>query len=310
VKVTPKGSKVFVYQYRLGGRGAKTKRFTIGKYGPLTVERARKQAETLALQVASGVDPQQTKKVAQRQVRELAFKPYVERFRAEFLEKKWETHKFAHSLLTSHAVPVLGDTPLTAISRRDVKAMLAPLIDKTATASNLFIVLRRLLSWAVEQEDIERSPIDGMKPPPLPKARDRVLSDEELGLVWRAAETLDYPFGPLVHLLILTGSRRDEVAALEWSELSRDAAMWTLPASRSKNDKASENPLSSAAMPLMEELAKRSGVEDRWPREGLLFSTTGKTSVSGFSRAKRRLDKAIAELALQDGLNGSVQGAL
>ena len=302
VKVTPKGKKVFIYQYRMGGRGAKSKRFTIGQYGPLTVDQARRKAEGLALQVANGVDPQAAKKKVQSQARELAFKAYVERFRAECLEKEWVRHKYNHSLLVKHAVPVLGDTPLPDITRRSVKAVLAPVANKAATASNVFIVLRRLFNWAVEQEDLERSPLEGMKPPVLPKARERVLNDEELGLVWRAAETIGYPFGPIVHLLILTGARRDEVAALDWSELDRDDALWTLPACRSKNDRVAVNPLSPPAVALLDELAKRSGLEDRWPREGLVFSTTGKTPVSGFSRAKNRLDRSVEALAKQQGL--------
>lgn len=303
VKVTPKGKKVFVYQYRMGGRGTKSKRFTIGPHGPLTVEQARRKAEGLALQVANGVDPQAAKRKVQIQARELAFKSYVERFRTECLVKRWvATNKYAYSLLTAHAVPVLGSTPLPAIVRKDIRAVLAPVEGKAATASNLFRVLRRLFNWAVEQEDLERSPLEGMKPPILPKARERVLNDEELALVWRAAETIGYPFGPLVHLLILTGARRDEVAALEWSELDREAALWTLPASRSKNDRAAVNPLSPPAVALLDELAKRSGLEDRWPREGLVFSTTGETPVSGFSRAKNRLDRAVGALAKQDGL--------
>ena len=61
LKVTPAGSKVYIFQYRMGGRGAKVRRFTIGKHGKLTTEGARKKAEVLALSVANGVDPQREK---------------------------------------------------------------------------------------------------------------------------------------------------------------------------------------------------------------------------------------------------------
>lgn len=303
LKVTPAGSKVYIYQYRMGGRGTKVRRFTIGKHGKLTTEGARKKAEALALSAANGIDPQAEKVKETRKAIDLAFKPYLERFRAGCLVKEWPaTHKYAHSLLVTHAVPAIGNTPLPDITRKDVKAALAPVLDKTATASNLFAVLRRMFSWAVEQEDIERSPIEGMKPPPLPPSRDRVLSDEELALVWRAAGSLGYPFGPLVHLLILTGARREEVAAMGWSELDRSSLTWSLPAARVKNAQAAENALSGAAVGILDELAVRFGVEGRWPRSGFVFSTTGATSISGYSRAKRRLDKTILEMADQDDL--------
>lgn len=50
-KVTPKGSKVFVYQYRMGGKGSPARRYTIGKFGPITADQARREAETLALKL-------------------------------------------------------------------------------------------------------------------------------------------------------------------------------------------------------------------------------------------------------------------
>lgn len=85
VKITPKGSKVFVYQYRLGGRGSPVRRYTIGKFGPITVEQARREAEALALKVAQGVDPQRVKVEKARMAVELAFNAYVERFHAGYL---------------------------------------------------------------------------------------------------------------------------------------------------------------------------------------------------------------------------------
>ncbi len=297
LKVTPAGAKVFVFQYRMGGRGSPVRRFTVGKFGNLTADGARKVADGLALKVAQGIDPQREKVESVRRSVDLAFKPYVKRFHEGCLLKEWKaTHKDSHSLLLRYAVPVLGNKPLTDITRKDIKAILAPVLDKTATASNLFSVLRRLFSWAVEHEDIERSPIDGMKPPPLPKARDRVLTDWELALVWRATDGLGYPFGPMVRLLLLTGARREEIAALDWSELDRKGRMWSLPAARSKNNKPLEAPLSNMAIAELDDLAIRSGKDGGWPSRGLVFSTTGHSSVSGYSRAKRRLDRLIAAL--------------
>lgn len=302
VKITRGGAKVFVFQFRMGGRGAKVRRFTIGKYGKLTVEQARKKAEMLALDVAHGVDPQQEKVAARVKVVDLAFDAYVALFTEKCLQLEWQaTYKYVSSLLTQHAVPVLCSKPLPDITRRDVRQVIEKVADKTATASNLFAVLRRMFSWAVEREDLERSPFEGMRPPPKPTSRDRVLLDEELLLVWRGADALGYPFGPMVQLLILTGARRDEVAAMDWSELDRDARGWALPAARAKNSQRSENVLSGPAVETLDSIAARSLREDAWPRAGFVFSTTGTTSVSGYSRAKRRLDREIADIAKAEG---------
>ena len=195
---------------------------------------------------------------------------------------------------------MLGSKALPNIDRADIRAVLKPVRKQVATASYLFAVLRRLFRWAVSEGDLERSPMEGMEPPPLPAKRDRVLDDKELALVWRASRMLGYPFGPLVRLLILTGARREEIAGLEWSELNRAAAMWALPADRAKNGVATQSPLSPPALFELDALAARTGRKEDWPRKGFVFSTTGETSVSGYSRAKKRLDKLVAALVAKE----------
>lgn len=298
-KVTPKGAKVFVYQYRLGGRGSPVRRYTIGKFGALTAEQARREAETLALKVAQGVDPQRVKAETARIAIDLAFNAYVERFHASYLTKEWPaSQRDALALLRRYAIPVLGSKPLPQISRKDITAVLAGTHAKLATANLLFATLRRMMRWAVNQGDLERSPMEGMDPPAKVPSRDRVLSDHELRLVWLASYELGYPFGYIIRLLILTGARREEVASLDWSELNREEAFWLLPSSRSKNGVSSRQPLSTQAIAEFDALAERAG---GWRKVGLLFSSNGKTSSSGHSKAKARLDNVVAALAVEEG---------
>jgi integrase len=87
--------------------------------------------------------------------------------------------------------------------------------------------------------------------------------------------------------LILTGQRRDEVAGMRWSEFDLEARLWTIPASRSKNKRAHQVPLSDAAMEILQALPRQEKVD-------FVFSTTGKTAISGFSRAKAAIDSFLA----------------
>ena len=248
--------------------------------------------------VAQGIDPQRQKVERHRQAIDLAFDKYLERFDRDCLKVKWKASRDdAWSTLIRFAVPVLKDKPLPDIKRADIRDVLAPVRDKTATARKLFAILRRLFNWAANEGDLGTSPLAGMEAPPVPDSRDRVLEDWELALVWRGAGELGYPFGPVVRLLILTGARREEVAGLPWEELRQQEAMWSLPAERAKNDTAAQIPLSSLAQAEIDAVAGRRGRADRWPRRGLMFSTTGKTAVSGYSKAKKRLDMKIAEMA-------------
>jgi integrase len=112
-----------------------------------------------------------------------------------------------------------------------------------------------------------------------------VLSDDELRWTWAACDEIGWPFGPLVKLLALTGQRRDEVASVEWAELDLKSRTWRMPREKAKNDRGHEIQLSDAALEVLNSIPSLGS--------DLIFTTTGETSVSGFSRAKERLDAAM-----------------
>jgi integrase len=302
VKVTPKKAKSYFVQYRIGGRGAPTRRVTIGTHGaPWTPDQARDEADRLLQLVKKGVDPQEQKKAKRREAVDLAFDKYASHFLEVYGERQWADKTLADNkryLTGAHspAAQTLGKKPLPDIRRSDVAAVFdAVPADKPGLARNLYSVLRRLFAWAVERGDIERSPFEGFKGPSAVAARDRVLSDDELRLVWLASKQLSYPFGPLYRLLIATGQRREEVASLGWHELNRDKREWALPADRAKNGQAHTIPLNELAV------AELDGIGgEKWPSKGFVFSTTEETAVSGYSKAKARLDEQIAKLIREE----------
>jgi integrase len=111
--------------------------------------------------------------------------------------------------------------------------------------------------------------------------RERVLNDKELAAVWSAADEIGWPFGPAVRLLILTGARREEIGGLKWNEINDDTI--ELTGERTKNGEPHNIPLSSAASIVLQRVPRITNSER-------VFTTNGKTSVSGWSRAKRNLD--------------------
>ncbi len=292
LRITPKGSKSYVLQYRMGGREAPAQRYTIGKHGsPWTPERARKEAERLLIMVRQGIDPVQADKERRRQAVDLAFDKYVDSFVRLYLQRRWKHWQLGVSVLRRQAIPVLRSKPLPRIQRSDLNPIWDELQDRPAVARLTHATLRKLFRWAVTRGDLDRSPMEGMEAPPPVPARDRVLSDEELGVLWHCLPGLGRPFDPFFRLLILTAQRREEVARMDWSELKRDQAEWILPASRTKNSKAQHVPLSPVAISILDGLADG----PMWPKRGFIFSTTGLTPVSGFSKAKRRLDEKMGE---------------
>ena len=147
VKTEPSGAKSYVVQYRLGGRGSKVRRYTIGRHGsPWTPSTARTEAERLLHLVGQGIDVLEARRERSRKAQNLAFAAYVQRFVDRCLKERWgASWKDAESKLKRLAVPVLKDKPLPDITRSDVSAVLDRVRGKTATRRNLYAILRRLL---------------------------------------------------------------------------------------------------------------------------------------------------------------------
>ena len=118
--------------------------------------------------------------------------------------------------------------------------------------------------------------------------RDRVLTPAELSLVWRAAEAIPTPYRQILHMLVLTGARRDEVAGMEWRELDLDQQVWTLPAARSKNRREHVVPLSAPALAILKGLPH----VEKCP---FAFGG-GKAAPANFAKAKHRLDAEVTKM--------------
>lgn len=292
LRVTPKGVRSYVVQYRLNGQPAK--RMTIGIHGsPWTPDLARKRAQDILYDVRKGVDPVVAAKKRVREAVELEFASYADVFVDRYLKMEWpDSWQDGKSQLDMHVKPKLKGRPLPQIERHEITAVIDALSDKRATARNTHAVVRKLFNWAIDRGDITHSPVG--KPPPAVKKRKRVLDDDELVALWRATFKIGAPWDRYLRLLILTLQRREEVAGIVRAELKHNQQHWQIPAERTKNGVAHIVPLSVGALAELDALG--------WKGAALLFTTTGKTPVSGFSKMKARLDELmLAELqALSD----------
>lgn len=287
LKVTPAGSKSYVLQYRMGGREAATKRFTIGKHGsPWTPDGARREAERLLTLVRQGIDPADAERERRRNAVTLSFSDYADRFIELYLKEHWaDSWTEGRRIMDKNIKPVFGGRPLSSITRADVSQLLDHYADRPAMKKNTHSVLRKLFKWAANRGDIATSPIAEMQGPKAVPSRKRVLTHEEIVCAWLAAGEMGYPWQPVIRLLIATLQRRAEVAGLVWNELDLASAVWELPPERAKNDEGHRVPLASLAVKEIDALRRQA--------RGLLFTTTGKTAVSGFSDAKEKLDERM-----------------
>ena len=297
--VQPSGAKSWAYRYRFAGISRKV---TFGAYPSIDLATARKRALQASGEVAGGKDPAADKKISRATAHAIATADddQIARVVALFVERhaKPNTRDWRETerMLAKEVVGRWRGRRLSAITRANVRDMIDQIRERGAPvrANRVFAQFRKLCNWAVMRELIEKSPCAGEFDLSREIKRDRVLSDEELRLVWRAFEKVGWPFGPIGRILLLTGARRNEVCAMTWAEIDLAGRLWTLPAARAKNGRVHEIPLSAAAMTELKTLPRVEG------RKGFVFSTTGQTPVSGFSRAKQAVDNAALELRRVD----------
>jgi integrase len=162
-----------------------------------------------------------------------------------------------------------------------------------ARRRSLHSALSAFFAWLKRERKIASNPCAEMDRPPPAADRDRVLTESEIQWLWKATDQKG-TFATIFRTLLLSGARLNEVAGMRWSELSEDGAIWTIPANRTKNARAHVVPLSPLLRELIASVKRKAGVD-------LIFSSTGETAPSGWSRAKRRLDAAMLALARQEG---------
>jgi integrase len=288
----PSGAKSWAVRYRHLGAPRK---YTIGPYPAIGLGEARKLAQEALGEVARGNDPAARKQAARAAaVAKAAIDDHVETVVDDFIrlyaKKNTRDWKETERLLKKDIVKAWAGKRIGDIGKKHVVKLLDDIVERGAPvgANRAFAQLRKMCSWAVSRGIIDRSPCEGVEPPSAETERDRVLSDEELALIWRAAGELGFPFGPIVRLLVATGQRRSEVAGMRWSEVDIKEAIWTIPKERAKNGREHQVPLTPTTISLLETLPRFKG-------SGFVFSA-GQTSPSGYSVAKKRLDREIANL--------------
>jgi integrase len=289
----PSGAKSWALRYRYGG---KPRKLTLGRYPAFGLKEARTEARKALQLLEYGADPGVVKKTAKAEAREIEetgrdkMAAVVDLFirRHAQRNRRWRD---VLAMFRREVLPKWGEKRIQDITKRDAVDLLDAIVDRGSpiTANRLRAHLNTLFGWAKRRDIITASPLEGIKPPAPEKPRDRVLTDQEILWFWKACDKLGQPFGSLYQFLLLTGQRLREGAEMTESEVHDD--VWIIPAARSKNGDEHTVPLSGAAQGVLASLPRIRG--------NFRFTTTGTSPVSGFTRAKARLDRQMADIASQ-----------
>ncbi|MFI5020746.1 MAG: tyrosine-type recombinase/integrase [Alphaproteobacteria bacterium] len=302
VRVTDRRHVTFIVMRRVAG---KLLRHSIGDYPAIGLGTARTRARAALEDMTRGVDPKAARtlhKIEEAQRRKNSFAAVAHEFIARHVRggaggTPLRSAGDIEGAIRREFIPRWGERPIDEVRRIEVIRMLEETIDrgKRSAAHHLLSYLKTLYNWAIGRGKfgLEHSPCDRIKPGKLigrQRPRQRVLSDDEIRQLWQASAALGYPFGPFVRLLLLTGQRLSEVAAMSWTEIDAARQAWVIPPDRMKGAAAHLVPLSAEAREILDALPQGA-------RGEFIFSTTeGAKPVKGFSKAKDRLDVEILRL--------------
>ena len=268
VRVSQGGSKSFVVMY-----GKKRQLKTLGRYPDLSLSEARKEAKRVQGEVLSlpmGFDT----------IAKLTFEEARDRFLNDSKSRtKQKTYSEYERILRKHFE---FEMQLADVSRQDIMEAISVLSDKRSVEQHAFVAIRTMMNWCVRHGLLIASPV-----PPLRfkmESRTRILTDEELRVVWKRAEEVGYPYGSIVQLLIRTGQRRGEIAGLRHSWIEGEEVVF--PKGFTKNKREHRIPMGAMTKQLVEQLP---GETD------LLFPSryNDETPFNGWSKAKRDFNEPL-----------------
>jgi integrase len=283
LRVRETGARSWVFQYKMG---QKTRRLVIGHATAIKVARAREIAGELHARVKLGGDPAAEKRVQiERSAHTFAalVRRYLDYHKVNVRER---TFRETERGLESYAAP-LHALPVDTIDQRTIAERLSA-VEKSSgavTSNRVRAAMSAMFSWGMREGLAFNNPVANTNKREE-RSRDRVLSDAELRLMWQALPKNEY--GTIVRLLILTGQRVNEIAALRWSEVDLANRVVSLPGERTKNGRPHIVHLGATACDLVK---SRLPVDER----ELVFGR-GSGPFSGWSKSKAQLDARIKEI--------------
>ena len=269
-----KGAKAWCFHYTTSGT---RKRLTLGTYPATTLSKARTLATEARGLLEAGDDPRTITAAAE------SLKAICE----EYLSRegsKLRTAQERQKTFNRLVYPILGAKKIDAIRRSDIVRLLDKIEDERGPvmADKTLALLSKVFSWHASRSDEFRSPIvRGMRrSKPNERARERILTDDELRMVWKRTE-VNGIFGTFVRFILLTSARRSEAAEMTWGEVKD--GVWTLPASRNKTKVDLVRPLSRMALDQL---------EGSKTKAQFVFPTRNGKPIADFGKHKLKFDKA------------------
>jgi integrase len=317
IRVTPRGSKTFVLNYKSDGRVA------IGGWPTLSLEAARLAAKKLAAQIELGADPAQEKRAARG---ELTVKELCDLFLDKHVaDKRPKTQAMYRQLIEAEIKPALGRHKLMTVTRGNVEDLHRAISKRAPFQANRTLsALRAMYNFALDRDLCEKNPCVRIKRNPEPPHDDYLTADEVERLLAELDNHKDNETANAIRLMLWTGSRVGETLAAKWADIDcsepkakddKKAGYWAKPGATVKQKSKHKAPLNSRARAMLRAMRRAA------PDDVMVFGGTSYDMVSEhFKKILRAagirhvrlhdLRHTKASLVINTGFNLSEVGAL
>lgn len=307
LEVHPSSKKVWRMQYRLGGRGSKKEKVTLGDYPSFTLGQARLWREECRAMIARGQSPaiakQATKAAEVAKVAD-SVSAFAEVWFTEVVSKTNGEPRNIRRVLDKDVLPRIGTKIVSDVTVEDVlqitDAVKARGADQMALQTRN--VMKRFFAYAIARRKTQFNPAAAVEARFIATARSRdvALTPEEIGQLLRGIyqSSIKRQHKLALHLLILCMVRKSELLEARWGEINFEKAEWSIPAERMKKDKPHMVPLSTQALAMFEELHNLSSGSD-WvlPSRNTLRQPIAHSTLN---QAIRSLDLGIRDFVIHD----------
>lgn len=297
IRVYPTGAKIFELRYT--ARNGARRRHVLGAYPDLSLSNARSKAAALRVSIFEGADPAAERAAEKERAR-------TGETLGELAEAYWKAAavglhggrkrpKRASTIAKErrwwrHIEPKLGSRRFAEIRRADIKTFMRDLATDSglsaASIADIGALVQAMLGFAVQEDRLEANPAIGLARPLAVTSRDRMFNDGALGVILRAATAasaergegrnredklarLAPGMGLAIRLLMLTLTRRSEVAGARWEEFDLTAKLWTIPSARAKAKHLHVVPLTEDMLVVLDAVRRLHSHEDH------LFPSSG-----------------------------------
>lgn len=294
------GKASYVVQYRVG---IEQRRKSLGDVRKVTLDDARGIARKRFAQVELGIDPdaEEEKRRTEQAADVRTFEKVVELYlEAQKPRVRPNTYIAEERYLRRHCQP-LQKKPVSKVSFEEIASLLRSLVGDhgPTSAARARGALLAFFSWCMRQGLAKANPVIGTENPIRGKEpRDRVLTDDEIRIIWR--NCLDDDFGKIVRLLLLTACRRDEIGGLRWDELDVAAGKLTLPRERTKAKRAHELPLTATMLEIVQSIRRRNSRDTLFGGGASGFNAWSYNTLALSARITAAEGKALAPWRLHD----------